>query len=129
MSPFSTCSAVHGHHSSSSLSATCSRSVPIDDQYLHMAIGNTLPNTKTMKFFYKLFTSKFPFTPLFKEIPPATCSHAENIHKVKLSAIFASRPCPRIIFPIVHEHKWYFNWFIATNIFQGKYSTLCTLGK
>ena len=44
------------------------------------------------------------------------------------AAIFASRPRPRAIFPVVHERKRYFNWFIATYteqyfryyIFQGK---------
>ena len=57
--------------------------------------------------------------------------------EAKLRAILASRPCPCAIFPIVHERKWYFNWFIAMYIeqyflyyiFQGKYSTLCALWK
>jgi len=36
--------------------------------------------------------------------------------EAKPSAIFASRPRPRAIFPVVHGRKRYFNWFIATYI-------------
>ena len=60
-----------------------------------------------------------------------------NIAWGELSAIFASRPCCRQCFPIVHEHKQYFNRFIVMYtkhyfqyyIFQWKSSTLCTLWK
>jgi len=36
-------------------------------------------------------------------------------HEVKLTTIFASRPRPHAMFPMVHEHKGYIkNWFIST---------------
>ena len=51
------------------------------------------------------------------------CGREANIARGE--AIFASRSHPRAIFPVVHKHKRYFNWFIATYterycIFQGK---------
>ena len=54
--------------------------------------------------------------------------------------MFASRPHPRAIFPVVHERKRYFNRFVAINIYgavfpvytifsRGKFSTLRALWK
>ena len=43
-------------------------------------------------------------------------------HEAKPSTIPASRPHQCVIFPVVHKHKWYFNWFTAMyteRYFQG----------
>jgi len=49
-------------------------------------------------------------------------------HEVKLTTIFASRPCPHAMFPMVHEHKGYIkNWFISNKLSLNAKKTNYTL--